>query len=79
MKQRSVDFNTNLPSLIIVGIALVVLGFVAHIILKLMQNKLNLDPVWLDIEAIVAILVIFFTVIYLACFIVWPVLFPSNG
>ncbi len=76
---ESVGFNTNIPFIMILGVALIVIGFIAHIVLKLNQKRLNLDPVLLDIEAILAIVAIFFAVIYLACFIVWPVLFPKNG
>lgn len=76
---ESVGFNTNLPAIMIVGLVLIVASFIAHIVLKCCQKRLNLDPVLLDAEAIIAIVAIFFGIVYLACVIVWPVLFPTNG
>lgn len=78
-KTTAIGFNFNLPVLLYVGIALIVVGFIAHFPLKIMSNKLGIDSIALDIEAIVMIVAMFFAVILLVCSITFPVLFPANG
>lgn len=75
----AIGFNFDLSPLMIVGIVLVVVGFVAHFPLKILSKKLNINAALLDIEAILMIIAIFFAVAYLVCVIVWPVVFPANG
>lgn len=76
---QGVGMNLNLSPVMIAGCALIVVGCIAHIVVKCLQKRLAPNPDLLDIEAIVAIVAIFFAVIFLACTIVWPVLFPTNG
>lgn len=78
-KTTAIGFNFNLPAVLYVGIAMIVVGFVAHFPLKAMSQRLGLSSIALDIEAILMIVAMFFAVILLVCSITFPVLFPANG
>lgn len=78
-RTTAIGFNFALSPLMYIGVGMIVVGFIAHFPLKLMAKKLNLDPVLLDLEAILMIVAIFFAVILLVFCIVSPVLFPANG
>ncbi|HBK02050.1 MAG TPA: hypothetical protein DDY77_03345 [Clostridiales bacterium] len=77
--QESVGFNFSLSALMIVGIVLIAVCCIAHIVIKVLQNKIGCSANLLDVEAIVAIVMAFFAIIYLVCVIIWPVVFPANG
>lgn len=78
-RTTAIGFNFNLPALLYVGIALIVIGFVAHFPLKICSKKLGISSIALDLEAILMIIALFFAATLLVCSITFPVLFPANG
>lgn len=74
-----IGINTNISLLMYVGVALVALGLVGYIAICAIAKKLTYTPLLKDILMLVSIMAFIAAVIFLACVIVWPTIFPVNG
>lgn len=80
-KTNEIGFNTNLSPLVIVGLILVAVGFIAHFPIKILSKmqKAEISSFFLDLEVVIMIIAVFVAVLYVAAVITFPVIFPANG
>lgn len=74
-----IGLNTNISLLTYVGVAMIALGLVGYIVICVMAKKLTYNTILKDILMLVSIMAFIAAVIFLACVIVWPTIFPVNG